>query len=130
MAGRICRCACMRFGSLVSSEVGGGVFILVLNGVFGISATPAVHYTVTQSELSIHEGLTSVGPQVGVLQSNELNYRSVDAAATSKEYVVPAATGFYVRFQGVFSAAAKLSLVYTVFGYGEATKSGGGVDYR
>lgn len=59
-----------------------------------------------------------MGELVGSLQS----HRNDDAAAASaKEYVVPATTGFYVRFQGTFAAAAKLSLVYTVFGYGMGT---------
>lgn len=75
--------------------------------------------TVEQSELIIHEGLTSVHPQLGTIQWAGMQQKK-QRINVIREYVLPTTTGFYVRFQGTFGASSKLALVYTVFSYGEA----------
>lgn len=76
--------------------------------------------TVEQSELSIHEGMASVQPQLGTIQWAGVHQKK-QRINVINEYVLPTTTGFYVRFQGTFGPASKLALVYTVFSYGKST---------
>jgi hypothetical protein len=63
------------------------------------------------SEISIHQGITSDKALLDVLRSSP--YYSV----SSRNFVVPFSAGFYVRFRGQFNADSRLAIVYTSFSY-------------
>lgn len=65
----------------------------------------------TDSEISIHQGITSDTPVLDVVRS------SPDFPVNSRNLVVPFTSGFYVRFRGQFKNESRLAIVYTSFSY-------------
>ncbi|KAG5678029.1 hypothetical protein PVAND_007736 [Polypedilum vanderplanki] len=63
------------------------------------------------SEISIHQGITSDKPLLDVVKSSPYY------AVSSRNYVVPFTTGLYVHFRGQFNSESRLALVYTSFSY-------------
>jgi hypothetical protein len=63
------------------------------------------------SEISIHQGLTSDSALLDVVRSSP--YYSV----SSRNFVVPFTSGYYVRLRGQFNSDSRLAIVYTSFSY-------------
>lgn len=64
------------------------------------------------SELVIRQGLTSDRNMVEMLTSTDAFNPS-----TSKTFVVPLSSGFYVSLRGTFGPDSKLAIIYTAFSY-------------
>lgn len=65
----------------------------------------------SDSEITIHEGLTSNMKVLDVVRSSR------DASVSSKSLVVPISSGLYVRFRGKISDKSRLAIVYTAFSF-------------
>lgn len=65
----------------------------------------------SDSEISIHEGLTSDTKVLEVVRSSR------DISVSSKSLVVPISSGLYVRFRGRISHKSRLAIVYTSFSF-------------
>ena len=63
------------------------------------------------SEIQIHQGITSDKPMIEVLRS------SPDNPVASRNLIAPLSAGFYVRLRGRFNAKSRLAIVYAIFSY-------------
>jgi len=65
----------------------------------------------SDSEIQIHQGITSDKAMIEVLRS------SPDNSVASRNLIAPISAGFYVRLRGRFNSESRLAIVYAIFSY-------------
>ena len=65
----------------------------------------------SDSEIQIHQGITSDKPMIELLRSSE------GGAVASRNLIAPLSAGFYVRLRGRFNSKSRLAIVYAIFSY-------------
>lgn len=68
------------------------------------------------SEIQIHQGITSDKPMIELLRSSR------ERSVSSRNLVAPLTAGFYVRLRGKFSSLSRLAIVYSAFSYSSKLK--------